>query len=110
MMNGSSTLDVRSAEGHAAHSMQGTDERWVLIQVNTFKNWINDQLRQVSRRGKEMGGSHTHTHTHTHPPSHTHTPTHTLTYTHTNTQTPLHKYAHTNTHTHTNTHKHTHTH
>lgn len=39
------TGDVRSPAGHAAFSMRGTDDRWVLIQVNTFKNWINEQLR-----------------------------------------------------------------
>ncbi len=39
--------DVRSAAGHAAFSMRGTDDRWVQIQVNTFSNWVNEQLRHV---------------------------------------------------------------
>ena len=36
--------DVRSAAGHAAISMKGTDDRWVQIQLNTFTNWVNEQL------------------------------------------------------------------
>jgi len=33
---------ARSAEGHAAKA--GVD-KWVLIQENTFRNWVNEQLR-----------------------------------------------------------------
>ena len=38
--------DVRSPSGHAAHSMRGIDDRWVIIQKNTFKNWVNEQLKE----------------------------------------------------------------
>lgn len=33
---------ARSREGHAAQA--GVD-KWVLIQENTFRNWVNEQLR-----------------------------------------------------------------
>ena len=39
--------DVRSPAGHAAFSMKGTDDRWVQIQLNTFTNWVNEQLRDT---------------------------------------------------------------
>ncbi len=39
--------DARSPAGHAAFSMRGTDDRWVMIQVNTFTNWVNEQLRPL---------------------------------------------------------------
>ncbi|XP_052106412.1 filamin-A-like isoform X1 [Mytilus californianus] len=34
-----------SREGHAAMSLRGETDRWVLIQQNTFANWVNEQLR-----------------------------------------------------------------
>ncbi|VDI20904.1 filamin [Mytilus galloprovincialis] len=34
-----------SREGHAAMSLRGETDRWVLIQQNTFTNWVNEQLR-----------------------------------------------------------------
>lgn len=36
-----------SREGHAAMSMRGETDRWILIQKNTFTNWVNEQLRVV---------------------------------------------------------------
>ena len=46
MMLGRAAGDARSPAGHAAFSMRGTDDRWVVIQLNTFRNWVNEQLRQ----------------------------------------------------------------
>ena len=41
-----STLgDARSPAGHAAHSMSGTDDQWVIIQQQTFTNWVNEELK-----------------------------------------------------------------
>ncbi|XP_062567858.1 filamin-A-like isoform X3 [Saccostrea cucullata] len=34
-----------SKEGHAAMSMRDGSDRWILIQKNTFTNWVNEQLR-----------------------------------------------------------------
>ncbi|XP_078312685.1 filamin-C-like isoform X3 [Crassostrea virginica] len=34
-----------SREGHAAMSMRDSSDRWILIQKNTFTNWVNEQLR-----------------------------------------------------------------
>ncbi|KAK3589648.1 hypothetical protein CHS0354_015146 [Potamilus streckersoni] len=34
---------ARSREGHAASA--GVADKWVLIQENTFRNWVNEQLR-----------------------------------------------------------------
>ena len=35
-----------SREGHAAMSLRGDQpDRWILIQKNTFTNWVNEQLR-----------------------------------------------------------------
>ncbi|XP_034327974.2 filamin-A isoform X1 [Magallana gigas] len=34
-----------SREGHAAMSMKDSSARWILIQQNTFTNWVNEQLR-----------------------------------------------------------------
>ncbi|XP_061194597.1 filamin-C-like isoform X3 [Saccostrea echinata] len=34
-----------SKEGHAAMSMRDSSDRWILIQKNTFTNWVNEQLR-----------------------------------------------------------------
>ena len=40
-------LLARSAQGHAAKGMKIKDQEdmWVSIQHNTFKNWVNVQLR-----------------------------------------------------------------
>ena len=46
--------DVRSAAGHAAFSMRGTDDRWVIIQVNTFTNWVNEQLRALDMSVEDL--------------------------------------------------------
>lgn len=41
-----SSLRALSKEGHAAMSLRGgKTDRWILIQQNTFTNWINEQLR-----------------------------------------------------------------
>ena len=40
-------IAARTAEGHAAFSMRGTDDRWILIQTNTFTNWANEQLKPL---------------------------------------------------------------
>ena len=43
-----STLgDARSPAGHAAYSMRGQDDHWVIIQRQTFTNWANEQLKSV---------------------------------------------------------------
>ena len=39
--------DVRSPVGHAAISMKGVNDRWVQIQLNTFTNWVNEQLHDT---------------------------------------------------------------
>ncbi len=40
-------VEARTAEGHAAFSMRGTDDRWIQIQTNTFTNWVNEQMRPI---------------------------------------------------------------
>ncbi|KAL3847644.1 hypothetical protein ACJMK2_018546 [Sinanodonta woodiana] len=37
---------ARSREGHAASA--GVADKWVLIQENTFRNWVNEQLRPMN--------------------------------------------------------------
>lgn len=49
-----SSGDVRSAAGHAAFSMKGTDDRWVMIQVSTFTNWVNEQLKNLDLSVKDL--------------------------------------------------------
>ena len=41
-------LAARSPEGHAAKSMhiRGREEEWIQIQANTFKNWVNVNLKE----------------------------------------------------------------
>ncbi|XP_056004558.1 filamin-A-like isoform X3 [Ostrea edulis] len=39
------TFRAISREGHAAMSMRDGSDRWILIQQNTFTNWVNEQLR-----------------------------------------------------------------
>jgi len=40
---------ARSPEGHAARSMsiKGQEEVWIRIQNNTFKNWVNENLKDT---------------------------------------------------------------
>lgn len=42
-------LLVRSPEGTAAKGMniRGNEDLWVEIQANTFRNWVNEHLRDV---------------------------------------------------------------
>lgn len=42
-------LVARSHEGHAAKGMQikGHEDLWVDIQANTFRNWVNENLKSV---------------------------------------------------------------
>ena len=41
-----SSFRALSKEGHAAMSLRGGQtDRWILIQQNTFTNWVNEQLR-----------------------------------------------------------------
>ena len=43
-----SGLVARSAQGHAATSMpiKGNEDIWVEIQAHTFRNWVNDILKE----------------------------------------------------------------
>ena len=43
---------ARSPEGHAARSMhiKGQEEVWIRIQANTFKNWVNENLKDTGRQ------------------------------------------------------------
>ena len=52
-------LVARSAEGTAAKGMaiKGHEELWVDIQANTFRNWVNEHLKQ-SERGRACGPVH----------------------------------------------------
>ena len=47
-------LVARSAEGTAAKGMpiKGHEDLWVEIQANTFRNWVNEHLKQAG----DMGG------------------------------------------------------
>ncbi|KAG8237574.1 hypothetical protein J437_LFUL003298 [Ladona fulva] len=47
---------ARSPEGHAARGMaiKGHEDLWVEIQANTFRNWVNEHLRN-SPAATEMG-------------------------------------------------------
>ncbi len=54
-MAGLDLSDARTAEGHAAFSMRGTDDRWVMIQLNTFTNWVNEQIRPLDIQVKDLG-------------------------------------------------------
>lgn len=42
-------LVARSPLGHAATSMpiKGNEEIWVEIQTHTFRNWVNDKLKET---------------------------------------------------------------
>jgi filamin len=43
-------LVARSPEGTAAKGMniRGNEDLWVEIQANTFRNWVNEHLRDVN--------------------------------------------------------------
>lgn len=46
----STTISIaRSPEGTAAKGMniRGNEDLWVEIQANTFRNWVNEHLRDV---------------------------------------------------------------
>ena len=45
---------ARSREGHAAYAMSGIDDRWIVIQKNTFTNWVNEQLRSTGQRVEDL--------------------------------------------------------
>ena len=47
-------FQARSPEGHAAKSMhiKGQEEVWIRIQADTFKNWVNQTLKEGSRSSK----------------------------------------------------------
>ena len=49
-------LAARSPEGHAAKSMhiRGREEEWIQIQANTFKNWVNVNLRECGLEVEDM--------------------------------------------------------
>ncbi|XP_072156699.1 filamin-B isoform X2 [Bemisia tabaci] len=50
-------LVARSPEGHAAKGMQikGHEDLWVEIQTNTFRNWVNENLKTVGERVDNLG-------------------------------------------------------
>ena len=47
-------FQARSPEGHAAKGMhiKGQEEVWIRIQADTFKNWVNQTLKEGSRSSK----------------------------------------------------------
>ncbi|XP_023336020.1 gelation factor, partial [Eurytemora carolleeae] len=49
-------LAARSPEGHAAKSMhiRGREEEWIQIQANTFKNWVNVNLREAGLQVEDL--------------------------------------------------------
>ena len=49
-------LAARSPEGHAAKTMhiKGQEEKWIQIQANTFRNWINVNLKEVGLEMKSL--------------------------------------------------------
>lgn len=54
-------LVARSAEGTAAKGMpiKGNEDLWVEIQTNTFRNWVNEHLKQYNPAGgggNDLGG------------------------------------------------------
>lgn len=48
-------LVARSPEGTAAKGMniRGNEDLWVEIQANTFRNWVNEHLRDVELQVSE---------------------------------------------------------
>lgn len=66
-------FQARSPEGHAARSMviKGQEEVWIRIQADTFKNWINVNLREGNalkrhHRGDDGGSQLPADHHHDH--------------------------------------------
>lgn len=49
-------LLARSPEGTAAKGMNilGNDTLWIEIQENTFKNWVNEHLRESGQKVRAM--------------------------------------------------------
>ena len=49
-------LAARSPEGHAAKGMaiKGHEDLWVEIQTNTFRNWVNENLRGAGMAVKDL--------------------------------------------------------
>ena len=49
-------LAARSPEGHAAKSMhiRGREEEWIQIQANTFKNWVNVNLKELGLEVEDL--------------------------------------------------------
>ncbi len=49
---------ARSPEGHAARSLgqvRGREDAFVRIQANTFRNWVNETLKETGERVDDMG-------------------------------------------------------
>lgn len=51
-----SGLVARSPQGHAATSMpiKGNEEIWVEIQTHTFRNWVNDMLKETGFQVRDL--------------------------------------------------------
>lgn len=49
-------LVARSPEGTAAKGMniRGNEDLWVEIQANTFRNWVNEHLKETGRRVNDL--------------------------------------------------------
>ena len=44
-------MEARTLQGHAARA--GVD-KWILIQENTFRNWVNEQLRTAGMSVEDL--------------------------------------------------------
>ena len=51
-----SGLVARSPQGHAATSMpiKGNEDIWVEIQAHTFRNWVNDMLKDTGYQVQDL--------------------------------------------------------
>lgn len=51
-------LIARSPEGTAAKGMniRGNEDLWVEIQANTFRNWVNEHLKDANMQVRHSGG------------------------------------------------------
>ena len=51
-----SGLVARSPQGHAATSMpiKGNEDIWVEIQAHTFRNWVNDMLKETGYQVQDL--------------------------------------------------------
>ena len=49
-------LVARSPEGTAAKGMniRGNEDLWVEIQANTFRNWVNEHLRDANMQVRDL--------------------------------------------------------